>query len=402
MIPIGLVLEPPAPEAANAVDDLVARAGQAADAGVASLWLAQMYDIDALTAIALIGRQVPGVTLGTAVTTIHSRHPIAMSSQAKTAQAACGRLVLGLGTGHRATVEQRYGYSFDSPAKRVREYLAVLLPLLRDEEVSYRGQSVTADTTGWPTRVAGSTQPPVLLAALGSLMLRVAGEAADGTITWLAGPRTLDGHITPAITAAASQRRAPQIVACLPVCLTSEPDAVRDRAAAALAFYANVPSYRAVLEREDAKSPADVAVIGTERDIERAVTRLADVGATHLVANLAMFTTSEERTRTIEFLGSLSSPTRLPCLSILSAGSHRGGKERGGGDQAGGDVPPGEVEEAAGEAVHDGGDGRLVGGWLLAREGGLRPGERDDGGQHGGGGGKGQGEQGAAAPRRDQ
>jgi F420-dependent oxidoreductase-like protein len=306
MIPIGLVLEPSSPETANAVDDLLERAQRAADAGMASLWLAQMYDTDALTALALIGRQVPGVTLGTAVTTIHSRHPIAMSSQAKTAQAASGgRLVLGLGTGHRATVEQRYGYSFDRPARRMREYLAALVPLLRDEEVSYRGQTVTADTAGWPTRVPGSTPPPVLLAALGPLMLRVAGEAADGTVTWLAGPRTLAGHVTPVITAASGARPAPQIVASLPVCLTSQPGAVRDRAADALAFYANVPSYRAVLDREDAKSPADVAVIGTERDIEHAITRLADAGATHFAANPAMFTTPEEQARTISFLGSL-------------------------------------------------------------------------------------------------
>ena len=306
MIPIGLALEPASPEAVNAVDDLAERAQRAADAGLASLWLAQMYDADALTALALIGGQVSRVTLGTAVTTIHLRHPIAMASQVKTAQAAVGgRLALGLGTGHRATVEERYGYSFDRPALRMREYLTALLGLLRDEEVSYRGQTVTADTTGWPTRVAGSTPPPVLLAALGPLMLRVAGEVADGTITWLAGPRTLAGHVTPLITAASGQRPAPQVVACLPACLTSQPDAVRDRAAAALAFYANVPSYRALLDREDATSPADVAIIGTERDIEQAISRLANAGATHFVANPAMFTTPEERERTIGFLGSL-------------------------------------------------------------------------------------------------
>jgi len=306
MIPVGLALAPVAPGAANAVDDLVERAQGAADAGMASLWLAQMYDTDALTALALIGAQVGRVTLGTAVTTIHLRHPIALASQVKTAQAAAGgRLVLGIGTGHRATVEQRYGYSFDRPAWRMREYLTALLPLLRDEEVSYRGQTVTADTVGWPTRVAGSTPPPVLLAALGPLMLRLAGELADGTITWLAGPRTLAGHITPAITAASGQRQSPQVVACLPACLTSQPDAVRDRAAAALAFYADVPSYHAMLDREGARSPADVAVIGTERDIEQAISRLADAGATHFVANPAMFTTAEESARTVSFLGSL-------------------------------------------------------------------------------------------------
>ncbi len=98
----------------------------------------------------------------------------------------------------------------------MREYLTALLPLLRDEEVSYRGQTVTADTAGWPTRVPGSTPPPVLLAPLGPLMLREAGEAGDGTITWLAGARTIAGHITPVITAASGSRPVPQIVAYRP------------------------------------------------------------------------------------------------------------------------------------------------------------------------------------------
>ena len=307
MIPVGLALAPPSPATANAIDDLVTRARSAVDAGLASLWLAQMYDIDALTAAALIGHQVPRVTIGTAVTTVHSRHPIAMASQAKTAQAAVGgRLALGLGVGHRTSVEQRYGYRFDQPALRMREYLTVLRRLLRDEEAAFRGETVTADTTGVLTRVAGSAPPPVLIAALGPVMLRVAGELADGTITWLAGPRTIAGHIAPAIAAASGQHLAPQVVAALPACLTSEPDAVRDRAAAGLAFYAELPSYRAMLDREGASSPADVAVIGDEAAIERAVSRLADAGATHFVANPALFTTPAEHARTVEFLGSLN------------------------------------------------------------------------------------------------
>ena len=116
VIPIGLALELPSPSVANAVDDLIQRARSATDAGMASLWLGQVYDLDALTALAVIARHVSDVALGSAVTTIHSRHPIAMSSQAQTAQAASGgRLRLGLGVGHRAAVEQRYGVRFDHP-----------------------------------------------------------------------------------------------------------------------------------------------------------------------------------------------------------------------------------------------------------------------------------------------
>jgi 5,10-methylenetetrahydromethanopterin reductase len=308
MIPIGVILDLPSPEVANAVDDLAARARIAADAGLASLWLGQMYDIDALTAVALIGREVTRVTLGTNVAITYSRHPITMSSQAKTTQAATGgRLTLGIGVSHRRPIEQRYGYSFDRPARHMREYLTALLPLLRGDDVSFHGQTLTADTAGFSTRVAGSTPPPpVLIAALGPVMLRVAGELADGTTTWLAGLRTIAEHITPAITAASGSRPAPQIVAALPVCVTSDPSDARDRAAAALAFYANIPNYRAVLDREGATSAAEVAIIGDEQEVEHAIKRLADAGVTHFVANPSSFTTAEERARTIGFLGSLS------------------------------------------------------------------------------------------------
>lgn len=234
MIPIGLALELPSPQVANGIDDLIARAREAAGTGLASLWLGQVYDIDALTALALIGREVPTIALGTAVVTIHSRHPIAMSSQAQTAQAAIGgRLLLGLGVGNRNTVEQRYGHDFARPAHRMREHLRALRPLLRDGEVSFRGETLVADTGGWSARVPGSVPaPPVLVAAMGPAMLRVTGELADGTITWLAGARTIGDHVVPILHAAAEGNPAPQVIASLPVCVTGEPDEARERAAA--------------------------------------------------------------------------------------------------------------------------------------------------------------------------
>jgi F420-dependent oxidoreductase-like protein len=261
MIPIGLALDLPSPTVANAVDDLVGRARIADQAGLASLWLGQMYDIDALTALALVGREVPRVTLGTAVTTTHSRHPITMSSQAKTTNAATGgRLTLGIGVSHRRPVEQRYGYGFDHPARHLREYLTALLPLLRGDEVSFHGQTLTADTVGFSTRVAGSTPPPpVLIAALGPVMLRVAGELADGTTTWLAGLRTIAEHITPAITAASGSRPAPQIVAALPVCVTSEPAAARDRADAGVTHFVATPPRSPPRRNEPAPSASSAA-----------------------------------------------------------------------------------------------------------------------------------------------
>jgi F420-dependent oxidoreductase-like protein len=312
MIPLGIAVSA-RPDGGNAVDDLIDQARHAADAGVASVWLGQMYDLDPLTALAAIGREVPGVALGTSVAVTHSRHPLTMSGQAQTVQAATGgRLVLGIGVSHRRSIEQRYGLDFDRPARHLREYLSALLPLLHDGAVSFHGQTLTADTTGFAAHVAGSTAPPVLAAALGPAMLRIAGELADGTVTFMTGLRTVETRVVPAITAAAAGRPDPQVVVGLPICLSDDPDQTRERAARQLAFYAQIPFYKAVLDEEGVASPADVAIIGDERHLERQLQRLADAGATHVIASSAGgYATAEEQRRTTEFLGSLTRGARI-------------------------------------------------------------------------------------------
>ncbi len=305
MIPIGLVLVPPGPEASNAIDVLVGQVRDAAAAGIGSVWLGQQYDLDALTALAVLAVHVPGIGLGTAVTVTHSRHPITMSSQAQTVQAASGgRLTLGLGVLHRRPVARRFGIDLDGPATYMREYLCALRPLLSDGTVVFEGDMITADTSGFAGHVAGSTPPVVLVAALGTAMLRVAGELADGAMTWMAGPRTIEHHIVPAITAAAAG--APQVAVSLPVCVTDHPEEARRRAAAHLACYAELPSYRAMLDHEGATNPADVAIIGDERHLEAQLHRLADAGATSFIANTTGITTPAERDRTLQALGGLA------------------------------------------------------------------------------------------------
>ena len=314
VIPIGLALSAPGPDGANnAVDALVSQARDAAAAGLASVWLGQMYDLDALTALAAVAVQVPDIGLGTAVTVTHTRHPITMSSQAQTVQAASGgRLVLGLGVSHRRPIEQRYGIDFDRPARHMREYLNALRPLLRDGKVAFQGQTLTADTTGFPGQVSGSTPPAVLIAALGPAMLRVAGELADGTVTWMAGLSTIERHIVPVITAA-SAGRPPQVAVSLPVCVTSDPDQARERATRSLAFYSNVPSYRAMLDREGVTSPVEIAIIGDEQHLATQLRRLADAGATHFIANTNGVTTPAERRRTLAALGAFSARSPSPA-----------------------------------------------------------------------------------------
>ncbi|MCM3925734.1 TIGR03564 family F420-dependent LLM class oxidoreductase [Frankia sp. AiPs1] len=293
--------------------EIVGQVRAAAEAGLATAWFAQALGWDALTTLGLVGSRVPGIALGTAVLPVPARHPLVLAGQALSTQAALGdRFTLGIGAGIGMMTDAMFGLPTDRPARRMREYLTVLRPLLRGEEVAHCGEFWTAVGA---VSVPGAQPPPVLLAALGPAMLRVAGEVADGTVTWLAGVRTVGEHIVPAITGAAAGRAAPEIVVGLPVCVTNHPDEVRERAARSLALFESIPSYRAMLDREGVAAAAEVAIIGDERQVERELGRLAAEGATHILANLQI-TGAAEWARTVELLGALS--------PAVSAGSFAG------------------------------------------------------------------------------
>ena len=278
---------------------------RAADQGFASAWMSNIFGVDALTALAVAGNGVPGIEVGTAVVPTYPRHPAALAQQARTVAAAVdGRLVLGIGLSHKIVIEDMFGYDFGRPILHMREYLAVLLPLLDKQPVSFSGATVRANiglTTPSPGRV------PVVVAALGAQMLRLAGEQTDGTILWMTGPATVRDHIVPVITAAAENagRPSPRVVCILPVCVTDDPDRARERAARVFAIYGDLPSYRAMLDREGAAGPADVAIVGDEDAVAAQIGSLAEAGVTDFVAG--EYTTGAEGARTRAFLRTLLS-----------------------------------------------------------------------------------------------
>ena len=166
---IGLGLEA---DRGGTIDDVVARAETLAAIGVSALWSSQIFGWDTLTALAVVGREVPSVTLGTAVIPVHPRHPTMLAAQALTVQAATGgRLALGIGLSHKMVVEGIWGCSFDRPARYMEEYLSILMPMLAGEQISFQGDALRANTLG-PPQTPGATAPPVLVAALGSCRTR--------------------------------------------------------------------------------------------------------------------------------------------------------------------------------------------------------------------------------------
>jgi len=228
-----------------------------------------------------------------------------LAGQALTTQAISGgRLTLGIGLSHQLVIEAMFGQSFAKPVRHMREYLSILMPLVHEGTVSFRGETLSANGT---LNVAGATPFPVLIAALGPKMLELAGTAADGTITWMTGPGTLASHTVPAITKAAEEaaRPPPRVCVGLPVCVTDDPDGARERAARVFAVYDSLPSYKAMLDREGATGPADVAIVGDEATVASAVRRLAESGATEFAAVEYGSVSKGDRERTRELLRSL-------------------------------------------------------------------------------------------------
>ena len=287
----------------SALDGLLEQASRVETQGFAALWMANIFGLDAITSLAIAGCSTERIELGTAVVPTYPRHPTAIAQQALTAQVACGgRFTLGIGLSHRIVIEDMLGFSFAQPARHMREYLEVLGPLLRGEPVSYSGElyRVNAQIT-----VPGAKPPQLLVAALGPVMLALTGRLADGTITWMCGPRTLEEHIGPRLRAAAREagRPEPRVVAGLPIVLTKDKDAARQAIAEQLVVYGQLPSYRSMLDREGAPGPADVALVGDEAELTWELDRLRDVGVTDFLAAIVPVETDAVK-RTLGFLAS--------------------------------------------------------------------------------------------------
>lgn len=308
---IGLMIGPEIGRHRHKVAALVADAEAAERAGFASIWVPQIPgDFDAFTMITLLGRATRRIELGTAVLPIQTRHPIAMAQEAMSNQAVCeGRFALGLGVSHHWVVDGMLGLSYERPVQLLRSYLDVLLPALAGpgridvENDAFRVHS-PLDVADYAT--------PVLLAALGPVMLRIAGERTAGTILWMADERAIGEHVAPRITQAAAGRPAPRIVAGVPVtlCAKAEIDAARERANRVLGHAEYSPNYQRLLEHGDAADVGDILAAGDESAIVERLQSFRDVGVTDLAVRILSLGPDREarvasRRRTEAFLASL-------------------------------------------------------------------------------------------------
>lgn len=301
---------PRAERLAGLVSDAVA----AESAGFSSFWFPQVPGyLDALTAVALVGAATRTMEIGTAVVPIQTRHPVILAQQALTTQVACaGRFALGIGPSHDWIIKGQLGLSYDRPVALLRDYLDVLL-------AGFSGSGTvdvenTAFTVHSPVDVTDQTVP-VLLAALGPAMLRIAGERADGTILWMADERAIGEHVAPRINAAAEAagRGRPRVVAGIPVtlCAPADVDDARAHASEVLGHAHLSPNYLRLLEHGDAEDVGDTMAAGDETAVRQSLQRYCDAGVTDLAARVVPIGADAAARRaswdrTMEFLATLS------------------------------------------------------------------------------------------------
>ncbi|MDE2966429.1 MAG: TIGR03564 family F420-dependent LLM class oxidoreductase [Chloroflexota bacterium] len=260
---------------------------------------------DAMTVLALAGGETSSIELGTYVIPTYTRHPVAMAQQALATNAACGgRFTLGLGLSHEVVIRDSWGLDFSKVVRHMREYLEVLQPLMRGEQVDYEGEEFQVHSK---LELPDCEAPSVVVAALGPQMLRVTGRLADGTALWLAGPQWIEDVVIPEMGGAAQDagRSDPRIIAGVPISITADPVGARERISKAYAMYNTLPSYQRVIEGSGADDPAGVSIVGSEEEVERELLRWRDVGVTDFYAAFEG-ANAEERQRTREFIAALT------------------------------------------------------------------------------------------------
>ena len=254
--------------------------------GFASYWLAQTGLVDALSVFSAHGDTGSAAELGTAVIPTWTVHPQVLAGQALTTQAATGnRLVLGIGLSHEPAVVDRWKMKWERPVRQMMDYLDILLPILETGKASHDGYFWSYEGEG--PRLTDDP-PKVMVAALGEQMLKLTGSRTDGTILWCVGPKTIREHIAPVINDAASAagRPQPSIVCSIPVWVTDNPEPAREFLAQVLSIYAELPSYRRMLDIEGLHGLGELSIVGSEAEVAEGIAAVAESGATDFTAVL--------------------------------------------------------------------------------------------------------------------
>jgi len=167
---------------------LVDYAVKAEQLGVAEIWSAEAWGMDAVVPLACIAAKTSRIRLGTGIMQISARVPamIAMTAQSLDTVSG-GRFILGLGVSGPQVVEGLHGVAFAKPLSRLRECVEIVRLALSGEKLRYQGAHYLLPRPGGEGKAIRLSQPPrpalpIYLATLGPKSLQMTGELADG---WL-------------------------------------------------------------------------------------------------------------------------------------------------------------------------------------------------------------------------
>jgi F420-dependent oxidoreductase-like protein len=295
------------------VPETVALIRQADDLGVRAVWLTSGgYGPECLTTLAVVGAQTRRVLIGSAVIVTASRHPLITAQQSLAlADVAPGRFRLGIGTGHRSTVEGVFGLPFERPLHELREYLGVVRQAF-EGDVDFDGQRFQVHG-----RLARRHTVPLYISALRPAAYRLAGELADGAISWVTPSGFLRDVAGPALRSAADafDRPHPRLVGHVMGLVTDERDAPNRVARERLAANTRMPFYQSLFadcgfpEARDGVVPAglvgEVAFVGAEERLADGFHRFIDAGCDEVIVSL-LPGPAEDITRTLRVLATLS------------------------------------------------------------------------------------------------
>lgn len=236
----------------------VARAAEAQ--GFESFWLTEGGGKDSISQLAYVAAHTDRIKLGTGIITIFSRTPV-MIAQTTVGlnELSGGRFILGLGSGHEASVERGQGQRYVKPSTRMADYIRIIKSLLRDGHVSYQGEAVSVEDF----RLIGAETPaeaPVYVATLGGPLARVAGALADGVLPLMAGPegiRRLREHIAEGARAAGRDPAAVDVACFIIACASDDASAAEAEARRQVARYGSLPFYQRMLRLSGFEAEVD-------------------------------------------------------------------------------------------------------------------------------------------------
>jgi F420-dependent oxidoreductase-like protein len=278
---------------AGTAREAVEQIEQAEAAGIDAAWatMGGAGGADMIPVYAAAAVRTSTIRLGTAIVHTWPRHPIVLAQEAMAIeQLAPGRFRLGVGPTSAVNTQRMYGIEYRKPLTQLREYLTTIRELLHEGKVDFEGEHVTVRS-----QLRTPAPIPVFASALRPRSYELCGEVSDGAISWMSPLNYLVEVALPAMQRGAERvsREAPRLVAHVPVVVTSDRAAARERARAQLAMYARVPNYQGmfaaagydVAEGYSDELLDDLVVSGSEDEVAAGLRRWSEAGVSEVLAH---------------------------------------------------------------------------------------------------------------------